>query len=188
MPGWDDDFFTVLDVARRVGSGVGSYGVDRFYVLLKGEDMLIEEDQDVLSSSVILDIKYEPMSAVSRILNALHPATKAWYDDMFFNEADRAAEAQRRLTSYTDPFVGWLIIDGDSYIVRQRSPYKHSFDDDLATLTNHRAFAEFAEQIGIATATAVSIFVVVCTIVNRVRGFPALCSRVFLSLCVIHSM
>ena len=148
-------------MARRVGSGVGSYGVDRFYVLLKGEDMLIEEDQDVLSSSVILDIKYEPMSAVSRILNALHPATKAWYDDMFFNEADRAAEAQRRLTSYTDPFVGWLIIDGDSYIVRQRSPYKHSFDDDLATLTNHRAFAEFAEQIGIATATAVSIFVVV---------------------------
>jgi Uncharacterized protein conserved in bacteria (DUF2252) len=32
---WSDDFFTVLDVAQRVGSGVGSFGVDRFYVLVK---------------------------------------------------------------------------------------------------------------------------------------------------------
>eukprot|EP01083_Nonionella_stella_P162593 533938_1 len=37
VTGWDDDFYTVLDVVRRVGSGIGSYGVDRFYVLLKGE-------------------------------------------------------------------------------------------------------------------------------------------------------
>ena len=28
------------------------YGVDRFYVMLKGEDTLIVEDKDVLSSSV----------------------------------------------------------------------------------------------------------------------------------------
>jgi len=152
VTGWDDDFYTVLDVVRRVGSGIGSYGVDRFYVLLKGEDILIEEDEDVLSSSVILDVKYEPKSAVSRILDAEFPETKAWYDLMFRNEADRAAQAQRALTSYTDPFVGYLVIDDDSYIVRQRSPYKSSFD--LDTLTNHRAFEEFVEQIAIVTATA----------------------------------
>jgi len=150
--GWDDDFFTVLDVARRVGSGIGSYGVDRFYVLLKGEGMLLEEDQDVLSSSVILDVKYEPVSAVSTILDEVDPETKAWYDGMFRNEADRSAQAQRRLTSYTDPYVGYLVIDGAAYNVRQRSPYKSSFD--YGTLTNRRAFNEFMEQIAIATATA----------------------------------
>ena len=151
--GWDDDFFKVLDVVRRIGSGVGSYGVDRFYVLLKGEDeTLLEEDEDVLSSSVILDVKYEPKGAVTRTLEESDPESLAWYQHMFQNEADRTSEAQVALTSYTDPYVGWLEIDGESYNVRQRSPYKSSFDYDV--LTNHRAFNEFMEQIAVATATA----------------------------------
>jgi uncharacterized protein (DUF2252 family) len=35
IPPWDDDFFTVLDVAERIGSGIGSFGVDRYYVLFE---------------------------------------------------------------------------------------------------------------------------------------------------------
>ena len=76
VPGWDDRFFTVLDVAGRVGSGIGSFGVDRFYVLIRGED-----------KPVILDVKYEPVSAVSTILAERHPDTKAWYDNLFNHEA-----------------------------------------------------------------------------------------------------
>ncbi|KAL3773051.1 hypothetical protein ACHAW5_000468 [Stephanodiscus triporus] len=141
VPGWDDDFFSVLDVAGRVGSGIGSFGVDRFYVLLKGD-----------VRSVILDVKYEPVSAVMTILNETYPETKAWYDNLFNHEADRAAQGQRRLTSYTDPYVGYLVIDDRPFIVRERSPYKESFD--LGTLKNQRVFNEFIEQIAIATATA----------------------------------
>ena len=33
--------FRVLDVARRVGSGVGSFGVDRYNVLLAGRDLRV---------------------------------------------------------------------------------------------------------------------------------------------------
>jgi len=44
------------------------------------------------------------------------------------------------------------IIDGKSYNVRERSPYKTSFD--LETLTDPREFNEFIEQVAIATATA----------------------------------
>jgi len=139
--GWDDDFFTVLDVARRLDSGVGSFGVDRFYVLLTGDYV-----------PVILDVKCAPESAVSSILEELGPDEQAWYDTLFQNEADRAAKAQTRLTSYTDPYVGYLIIDGKSYNVRERSPYKTSFD--LETLTDPREFNEFIEQVAIATATA----------------------------------
>lgn len=142
-------FFTVLDIARRVGSGVGSFGVDRFYVLLKGTDTSLDEDGD---SSVILDIKYEPISAVSRILDE---NTRAWYAHMFFNEADRTAQAQRRLTSFTDPYVGWIEIDGNPYYIRQRSPWKSSFA--LDELKNHNAFVEFIDQIAIATATSVRL-------------------------------
>ena len=50
------------------------------------------------------------------------------YHTIFANEAMRAVEAQRRLTSYTDPYTGWVYIDGEAYAVRQRSPYKDSLD------------------------------------------------------------
>jgi uncharacterized protein (DUF2252 family) len=138
-----------LDIARRVGSGIGSYGVDRFYVLLKGKDTSLSEDDG--DPSVILDIKFEPMSAVSRTLNE---DNKAWYNHVFKNEADRTALAQRALTSFTDPFVGWIEIDGNPYYVRQRSPWKSAFE--LSDLTDHNSFVEFIEQIAIATATSVS--------------------------------
>jgi hypothetical protein len=50
--------------------------------------------------------------------------------------------------------VGFLVIDGRPFTVRERSPYKESFD--VGTLKNQRVFNEFIEQIAIATATAVS--------------------------------
>lgn len=147
--GWDDDFFEILDIARRIGSGVGSFGVDRFYVLLKGKDELLHGAMDADDSHVILDVKYEPTSAVSRTLDE---DTSAWYAAMFQSEADRVAQAQVALTSYTDPYVGYIYIDGDSYNVRQRSPYKESFD--IESIKDHRAFDEYIEQIAIVTATA----------------------------------
>ena len=149
--GWDDDFFEILDIARRLGSGVGSFGVDRFYVLLKGKDELLggQGQMDADDHHVILDVKYEPISAVSRTLGK---DTSAWYAAMFQSEADRVAQAQVALTSYTDPYVGYIYIDGDSYNVRQRSPYKDSFDID--SIEDHRTFDEYIEQIAIATATA----------------------------------
>lgn len=139
----------MLDIARRVGSGIGSYGVDRFYVLLKGTDTSLNENDG--DPSVILDVKYEPISAVTRTLDE---DNKAWYRHIFQNEADRVAQAQRALTSFTDPYVGWIEIDGNQYYVRQRSPWKASFT--LEDLIDTNSFVEFVEQIAIATATSVS--------------------------------
>jgi uncharacterized protein (DUF2252 family) len=145
---WDDDYFRVLDVAARVGSGIGSYGVDRYYVLLNGEDRLLRHDGED-GKAVILDIKFEPTPAVSQVLDE---EDAAWYNILFANEAARAVEAQRRLTSYTDPFTGWIILDGEPLVVRQRSPWKDS--PDLSQLTSPKDFIEFMEQIAVATATS----------------------------------
>ena len=144
---WDDDFFEVLDVAARLGSGVGSYGVDRYYILLRGTDDSLEDGTD--GNAVILDVKYEPPGAVTRILSE---ADAAWYNTMFINDAHRAVEAQRRLTSYVDPFTGWVVLDGKPFVVRQRSPWKGSFD--LSTLTASDDFIDFMEQTAVATATS----------------------------------
>jgi uncharacterized protein (DUF2252 family) len=113
VPGWDDDFFSVLDVAGRVGSGIGSFGVDRFYVLLKGD-----------GRSVILDVKYEPVSAVMTILNETYPDTKAWYDNLFNHEAgERLCElwhccVTRILTYFVDVKTVRPKVSVDSRLIR----------------------------------------------------------------------
>jgi len=155
---WDDDFFTVLDVASRVGSGVGSSGVDRFYVLLKGTDHSLDtytgKNASNTGTAVVLDVKYEPPGAVTQVLT---PEEAAWYSVQFPNDAARAVEAQRRLTSFTDPYTGWVILPDEngvlkSFSVRQRSPWKDS--PDLNELTDAHVFSEFIGQIAMATATS----------------------------------
>lgn len=156
---WDDDFYEVLDVAERVGSGIGSYGVDRYYVLLKGKDGLLLDSGEE-GQSVILDVKYQPKSAVTRILDE---DGAAWYGHLFANEAARVVEAQRRLTSYTDPYTGWITLrnldpedktfgEDQAFSIRQRSPWKDS--PDLGKLTKPDDFNDFVAQIAAATATS----------------------------------
>ena len=148
---WSDSYFRVLDVAARVGSGVGSYGVGRYYVLLAGDEGDGGGgggDKQYLSS-VILDVKFEPTPAVATVLGR---PDAAWYRTLFSNEASRAVSAQRRLTSYTDPFTGWIFLNGSAYVVRQRSPFKAGFD--LSSLSSYADLAEFVQQIAVVTATS----------------------------------
>lgn len=145
---YSEAYFKVVDVAARVGSGVGSFGVGRYYVLLAGEDRLLENGSGE-AGGVILDVKYEPEPAVSAVLG---PEDTDWYHGLFPSEAMRAVEAQRRLTSYTDPFTGWVVVDGKAFVVRQRSPFKESFD--LASLGTFAEFAEYVQQIAVITATS----------------------------------
>lgn len=147
---WDADFFQVRDIAARLGSGIGSYGVDRYYVLLKGTDTLLEDDVD--GAAVILDVKYQPPGAVHDVLSV---EDEAWYAHMFANDAARVVAAQVRLTSYTDPFLGWFLLsakDGNGkrpFSVRQRSPWKDSFK--IEKLTKKKDFKEYIEQIALGT-------------------------------------
>jgi uncharacterized protein (DUF2252 family) len=174
VPQWDDSFFAVVDVARRVGSGIGSYGSDRYYVLLNGTDGLLHyeadnKDDDLEGGAIILDVKFEPKSAVRYVLT---PNDAAWYDVMFANEAARVIEAQRRLSCYADPFLGWVVLpdpedaaDADApmkpFYVRQRSPWKKGIDLDEFLSTGLYDLEMFAKQLAISTAT------------SHVRGSPA---------------
>jgi len=148
---WDDNFFTVLDVAQRIGTGIGSYGVPRYYVLLKGTDNLLDTGE---GAAVILDVKFEPTPALAQVLT---PEETAWYNVMFPNEAARVVEAQRRLTSYTDPYTGWILLNDEegnsqAYYVHQRSPWKNS--PNLDKIKHKNDFTEFMSQVAISTATS----------------------------------
>lgn len=154
---WSEAYFRVLDVAARVGSGIGSYGVQRFYVLLAGDESKHQEnataeDSERFLGSVILDVKFEPRPAVTSVLGRFD---EAWYGAQvapFSNEAARAVHAQRQLTSYTDPFTGWIKLNGAAYVVRQRSPWKAGFD--LASLLTYTDLAELVQQLAAVTATS----------------------------------
>jgi hypothetical protein len=109
-------------------------------------------------SAVVLDVKYQPKGAVSQVLTA---DDAAWYGILFPNEAARTIEAQRRLTSYTDPYTGWVLLTMNDtsnglqqqpFSIRQRSPWKESFE--LEDLTDPDDFSEFMSQIAEATATS----------------------------------
>jgi len=138
---WSDEYFKVLDVAQRVGSGVGSFGVGRYYVLLAGDE--------ANGGGVILDVKYEPEPAVAPVLSA---DDKAWYENLFQHDAMRVVEGQRALSAFVDPFTGWVELNGVPHAVRERSAWKAEMK--LASLRSYAEFAEFVTAVATVTATS----------------------------------
>ena len=143
---WSDEYYEVRDVGRRVSSGDGSFGVTRYYVLLAGSDTLVNQ---IAVDGVILDVKYVPTPAIRGVLSE---DDWPWYETLFANEGARCVEAQRRLTSYTDPFAGWVSIHGGVHVVRQRSPWKASVD--LSRIKEQAEFGDFVRQVAMVTATS----------------------------------
>lgn len=111
------NFFKVKDVAVKKGSGTASLGLDRYFVLLEGWG----ED---IADSVVLEMKQTRRSA----LYGLVPK----------NDFEDDEKAQQIVTSQQvhlvggDPFYGRAVIDKESFLVRERSPFKDDIDvDDL---------------------------------------------------------
>ena len=108
-----------------------------------------------LSLSPLLSLSlssHPPHLSPPAATGVLNDYEKAWYKTQYSSEAARSALAQRALTSFTDPFVGWAKINGSDYGVRQRSAWKASFD--LSTLTKYPQYAEFVDMVAKSTATS----------------------------------
>lgn len=110
-------FFRVLDVARKKGSGTGSLGLDRYWVLLEGWDA----DP---GSRVVLEFKKARRSA----LHGLVPTDGLGFADGDDPPARRIATAHDVHLVDGDPLYGAAEIDGQSFLARERSPYKGSIE------------------------------------------------------------
>ncbi|MGQ0718976.1 MAG: DUF2252 domain-containing protein [Pseudonocardiales bacterium] len=133
-------FFRVLDVARKKGSGTASLGLDRFFVLVEGWDLDPRR-------SVILEMKQARRSA----LYGLVPANDVTPDE----NSDDPESARRIVAAHQvhlvggDPLYGSAEIDGRSFLVRERSPFKDEIDvEDL----DADGLAEYADICGQALA------------------------------------
>jgi len=112
-----EDFFRVKDVAIKKDSGTASLGLDRYFVLIEGPS-------DDPYDDVVLEMKQTRRSALFGLVPEL-----TTQDD---GEAARVVNSHDIHLVGGDSYYGQVEIDGESFLVRERSPYKEEIDvDDL---------------------------------------------------------
>ncbi len=136
--GFTNDYFQVLDVARRLSTGIGSLGNPRYYVLIRGKEAKPEEH-------VILDIKFQT-TATGMVFN------QKFYPKEFKNHAQRHEMAYKAFNKDADNHLSSIDLSEGAFSVRERSPYKSYFPTQL--LTTETRFRKLAEQWGTALAAS----------------------------------
>ena len=118
LPARVGDALTVKDVAIRRGQGTASLGLPRYYVLIEGARKDASDD-------LIVEFKRARTSA----LDGLAPSRDRAGVDA---KGDRIANAQAVQLVSGDVFYGSVDIDGQSFMTRERSPFRDDVDlDDL---------------------------------------------------------
>ena len=99
------EFFKVLDVARRV-AGVGSLGLERYVILVRG--------RGGANGNFLLDLKHAPVSALARHVKLKQPN--------WASEAGRVVSVQRRVQAESPAFLSAVRIGDRSYVLRELMP------------------------------------------------------------------
>ena len=109
----------VKDVCQRLGQGTASLGLPRYYLMIEGPRGDGKDD-------VLLEFKQARRSALA----GLAPPSEYVLD----GNAERITHAQGVHLVRGDRFYGAVELDGLSFMVRERAPYRDDIDlDDLST-------------------------------------------------------
>ncbi|WP_158598382.1 DUF2252 family protein [Falsibacillus albus] len=106
-------YFTIKDIARRLHSGLGSLGVDKYYVLIEGDSSSADDDE-------ILEIKEQRLPSMF-MEGSLSQST---YDSEFTNHAQRSSIAYLAEETEVDNHLGYMTFNNKSFRVRRISPWK----------------------------------------------------------------
>ncbi len=124
----------VKDVCVRHGQGTASLGLPRYYVLIEGPSKDATDD-------IIIEFKRARLSA----LEGLTPPS----DFDAGSRADRILHGQRVHLAHGDLFYGAVEIDGESFMTRERAPFRDDIDlDELSDKT----WRKYAKACGAALA------------------------------------
>ncbi len=124
----------VKDVCVRHGQGTASLGLPRYYVLIEGPSQNATDD-------IIIELKRARRSA----LEGLTPPT----DYTAGSKAERIKHGQSVHLAHGDIFYGAVEIDGQSFMSRERAPYRD--DIDLDELSD-QSWRRYAKACGMALA------------------------------------
>ena len=132
----DPDFFRVLDVARRV-AGLGSLGLERYVVLVRGDG-----GRD---GNALLDVKQAAPSSLARVETIRQPAWKS--------EADRVVAIQQRMQAIAPALLHAKKIGRAGYVIHELQP-----TNDRLSLKdargNHRHLRSAVKSMGRVIAWA----------------------------------
>ncbi|TMU87069.1 DUF2252 domain-containing protein [Bacillus sp. BHET2] len=136
VSGWDSHYFDVKDRARRLHSGLGSLGVDKYYVLIEGPTSDTDDDQ-------LVEVKEQLKP--NMFVNSLTDASL--YTNQLNGAADTARVAYKGLQDQVDDHMGVLTGESKSYLVRRMSPWKHGLDPvDFNTKSDLDSFVKYSAQ------------------------------------------
>ncbi|MBB5192830.1 uncharacterized protein (DUF2252 family) [Silvimonas terrae] len=133
-------FYTVKDIRQKLGSGTGSLGRYRYYVLVEGASTSTSDD-------VILELKQEALSDV-----AIAAPAQLSTGDYANNEGDRVARTAKAQVLNADVLVGYTTINGIPFYVHEKSPFAEDFD--YTQLTSSSKFNTAMTYVGQALASA----------------------------------
>ncbi len=118
---YSNSYYTLKDIRLKLGSGTGSLGRYRYYLLIQGSSSANDDD-------VILEMKQETSSAVAIAVPGLLPSSV--YGNQ---EGARVTIATKAMLSNTDVLVGYTTVNSIPFMLREKSPYQEDFDYTLLT-------------------------------------------------------
>jgi uncharacterized protein (DUF2252 family) len=133
-------FYAVKDIRQKLGSGTGSLGKMRYYILIEGPSASTSDD-------VILEAKQEGVSAVDVAAPGRMPTT-----DFANNQGDRVALTADAQVFNPDPLIGATTIGAHQYYVHEKSPFEEDFD--YTKLSDHSKLITAMTYVGQALASA----------------------------------
>ena len=126
----------VKDVAIRRGQGTASLGLSRYYVMIEGENADASDD-------ILIEFKRARRSALAGLTPPSGLSSTEY--------GARIARAQGVQLVRADVFYGSVEFEGESFISRERSPYRDDIDlDDLSK----KGWKKYARICGRALAHA----------------------------------
>ncbi|MFH1808870.1 MAG: DUF2252 family protein [Pseudomonadota bacterium] len=121
-----DGFLKIKDVVQKQGSGTGSLGAERYYVLVEGPGKKGKDDR-ILELKQSLPSVLEPYSGMDAMSLRAGGA--------------RVASAHHVQVVHGDPLYGHTTLDRRSFMVRERSPEWQRFDVEDGDSASLRQYA-----------------------------------------------
>lgn len=126
----------LLDICQKLGSGTGSLGRLRFWLLIKtAEKTLVLEMKQAVKSSVGIAIQNQGLNQFCQS-----------------HEGHRVAMSLQAHLSQPDPLTGYLTVTDTPYFLREKSPYQEAFD--YTTVTRVKSFMSAVAAMGQVLAKA----------------------------------
>ncbi|OLP19799.1 hypothetical protein BST81_04150 [Leptolyngbya sp. 'hensonii'] len=132
-------YYKLKDIRLKLGSGTGSLGRYRYLLLIEGPSTDKDDDR-------ILEMKQEVASAVAIAAPGRFPASA--YDN---HEGRRVAMTMKAMLTHTDALLGYTMVNGMPFMIREKSPSAVDFDYTL--LTSKSKFLDTATDQGKVLAT-----------------------------------